>query len=150
MMHNDTIGDCTCAAAGHLVMEWTANVGAETTPADADILAAYSAITGYDPKTGANDNGAVETDVLNYWRKTGIAGHKIMAYAALEPGNHQPRHGRGRPVRRLLHRRGAARLGPAPGRLVGAAGRCRSATASPARGAATPCPWWPTTARARP
>jgi hypothetical protein len=89
MMDNDSVGDCTCAAAGHLIMEWTANVGAESTPADTDIVGAYSAITGYDPKTGANDNGAVETDVLNYWRKTGIAGHKIMAYAALEPGNQE-------------------------------------------------------------
>jgi len=53
MMHNDTVGDCTCAAAGHLIMEWTANVGAETTPSDEAILAAYSAITGYDPSTGA-------------------------------------------------------------------------------------------------
>src|SRR5260370_34160259 len=25
MMENDQIGDCTCAAAGHLIMEWTAN-----------------------------------------------------------------------------------------------------------------------------
>jgi len=38
-------------------------------------------------KTGANDNGAQEIDVLNYWRQTGIAGHKIQAYVALEPSN---------------------------------------------------------------
>jgi hypothetical protein len=25
MMDNAQIGDCTCAAAGHLMMEWTAN-----------------------------------------------------------------------------------------------------------------------------
>ena len=88
MMGNDKIGDCTCAAAGHLIMEWTDDNGALFTPADGDIVAAYSAITGYNPKTGKNDNGAVETKVLNYWRKTGIAGHKIFAYAALEPKNH--------------------------------------------------------------
>jgi len=88
MMRNDAIGDCTCAAAGHLIMEWTANAGKEIVPSDADIVKAYSAITGYDPATGKNDNGAVEIDVLNYWRSTGIAGHKIFAYAALEPGNH--------------------------------------------------------------
>jgi hypothetical protein len=69
-------------------MEWTANNGKVFTPFDAAIIKAYSAITGYDPKTGANDNGAVETDVLNYWRKEGIANHKIAAYAALEPRNH--------------------------------------------------------------
>ena len=25
MMDNDQLGDCTCAAAGHLIMEWTSN-----------------------------------------------------------------------------------------------------------------------------
>lgn len=88
MMKNDTIGDCTCAAAGHLIEEWTSNVGQEVVPSDDTIIAAYSAITGYDPQTGNNDNGAVELDVLNYWRKTGIANRKIDAYVALEPGNH--------------------------------------------------------------
>ncbi|HEY1678926.1 MAG TPA: hypothetical protein VGG04_14515 [Candidatus Sulfotelmatobacter sp.] len=89
MMDNDQIGDCTCAAAGHLLMEWTANAGKKMfTPTDKQIVAAYSAITGYNPTTGANDNGAVEIDVLNYWRQTGIAGHKIGAYVALEPSNH--------------------------------------------------------------
>jgi hypothetical protein len=89
MMVNDQIGDCTCAAAGHLLMEWTANAGKKMfTPTDKQIIAAYSAITGYNPATGANDNGAVEIDVLNYWRQSGIAGHKIGAYVALEPANH--------------------------------------------------------------
>jgi hypothetical protein len=89
MMDNDQIGDCTCAAAGHLIMEWTANAGKKmVTPTDKQIVAAYSAITGYNPVTGANDNGANEVDVLNYWRQTGIAGHKIGAYVALEPSNH--------------------------------------------------------------
>lgn len=89
MMENDQIGDCTCAAAGHLIMEWTANSGNKmVTPTDQQIVAAYSAITGYNPTTGANDNGAVEIDVLNYWRQTGIAGDKIGAYVALEPANH--------------------------------------------------------------
>jgi hypothetical protein len=88
MMDNDQVGDCTCAAAGHLLMEWTANAGKKMfTPADKQIIAAYSAITGYNPTTGANDNGANEVDVLNYWRQTGIAGHKIGAYMSLEPSN---------------------------------------------------------------
>jgi len=89
MMANDQLGDCTCAAAGHLIMEWTANAGKQmVTPTDQQIIAAYSAITGYNPSTGANDNGANEVDVLNYWRQTGIAGDQIGAYVALEPANH--------------------------------------------------------------
>lgn len=88
MMGNDKIGDCTCAAAGHLIMEWTADAGRMFTPSLQDIIKAYSAITGYDPKTGDHDNGAVELDVLNYWRKTGIAAHSIAAFVSLEPSNH--------------------------------------------------------------
>jgi hypothetical protein len=89
MMANDRIGDCTIAGAGHAVQAWTANESNETTIADAAIIAAYSAVSGYDPTTGANDNGAVELDVLNYWRKQGIGGHKISAYAAIKPTNHR-------------------------------------------------------------
>lgn len=88
MMGNDRIGDCTCAAAGHLIEEWTSNATREVVPPDSAIIAAYSAVSGYDPQTGNNDNGAVELDVLNYWRHTGIANHNIDAYVALEPGNH--------------------------------------------------------------
>jgi len=88
MLANDRLGDCTCATAGHLIEAWTANASTEIVPSDADIISAYSAVSGYDPATGENDNGAVELDVLNYWRKSGIANHKIFAYAALEPRNH--------------------------------------------------------------
>lgn len=88
MMRNDTVGDCTCAAAGHMIQEWTAYASSQLIPSDDEIIKAYSAITGYDPITGQNDNGAVELDVLNYWRKTGIAGRNIYAFAAIEPGNH--------------------------------------------------------------
>lgn len=85
LMLNDRIGDCTCAAAGHMVQAWTKLAcGNETVIPDADILAAYQAVSGYNPATGANDNGAVEADVLSYWRETGIAGHKIEAYARVE------------------------------------------------------------------
>jgi hypothetical protein len=89
MMKNDTLGDCTCAAVGHAVQGWSANAGGkEITISDVDIVAAYSAITGYKPSDPSSDRGAVEIDVLNYWRKHGIGGHKIQAYVALEPKNH--------------------------------------------------------------
>ena len=86
MLANDTLGDCTCASAGHMLMAWTSEDSVEFIPTDAQTIAAYSAITGYNPKNGTNDNGAVELDVLNYWRKKGIAGKKILAYVKLEPG----------------------------------------------------------------
>ncbi|HUC63271.1 MAG TPA: hypothetical protein VMF53_15080 [Alphaproteobacteria bacterium] len=88
MMANDKIGDCTCAAAGHMIEQWTTYAKDPAVPSTPKIVAAYSAITGYNPKTGANDNGAAEINVLNFWRKTGIAGHKIAGFVAVEPGNH--------------------------------------------------------------
>lgn len=87
MMANDTLGDCTCAAAGHMIECWTANAGDAFTPTSAQIIAAYSAAGGYVAGNPSTDNGAVELDVLNYWRQQGIAGHKIHAYAAFDPRN---------------------------------------------------------------
>ena len=88
MMLNDAIGDCTVATAGHMTQVWTDRAGNPYVPADADILTAYEAISGYDPATGRNDDGAVELDVLKYWRKTGIAGRRIEAFVSVDP--HQP------------------------------------------------------------
>jgi hypothetical protein len=84
MMGNDTIGDCTCAAAGHMIECWTASLGDTFTPTDAQVIATYSAVSGYVVGDPATDNGAAELDVLNYWRQQGIASHKIDAYASLD------------------------------------------------------------------
>jgi hypothetical protein len=89
MMLNDKIGDCTCAAAAHLIQDWTSNDGELVTLSDGDVLKAYEKVSGYNPDTGANDNGAVEIEVLNYWRRNGIGRHKFDAYVALEPRNHE-------------------------------------------------------------
>jgi len=88
MMDNDKIGDCTVAAAGHMIQEWTAYTEKLFTPATEEIVRAYSAVSGYDPETGRKDRGAAALDVLNHWRQIGIAGHKIEAYVGLEPKNH--------------------------------------------------------------
>lgn len=87
MMLNDQLGDCTCASAGHMIRTWSANIGKEILVSDQEIQEAYEAVSGYDPQTGLNDNGAYELDVLNYWRKNGIGGQSIYAYAALDTSN---------------------------------------------------------------
>lgn len=84
MFLNDEIGDCTIAAAAHAVQAWTTYASTEQALTDQEVLTAYEAVSGYNPVTGANDNGAVEQDVLAYWRKTGIGGHKIAAFGQLE------------------------------------------------------------------
>jgi hypothetical protein len=87
MMQNDSIGDCTCAAAGHMIEVWTSQARPPSiTVPDQEIIAAYSAISGYDRGNPATDQGAIELDVLKYWRTTGIGAHRILAFAGLEPG----------------------------------------------------------------
>lgn len=88
-MGNDQIGDCAIAAPGHMVMSWTSfNPPMKTIP-DAEIIKAYSAISGYNPHNGANDNGANMLEVLKYWQTTGIGGTKIKAYATVNQKNMQ-------------------------------------------------------------
>ena len=87
MFGNDDIGDCTCACIAHMLMLVTAHTGSMVTPALADVIKVYSAVTGYDPSTGANDNGAAITDILEYWRTVGIAGHKILGWAQIDQTN---------------------------------------------------------------
>jgi len=90
MMLNDKLGDCTCAAVGHIIQAWSANVGpTEIVLPDQTILKAYEAVGGYNPNDPSTDQGAVELNVLKYWRKTGVGGYKIDAFVALEPKNHQ-------------------------------------------------------------
>ena len=83
MYGNDRIGDCTCAAVGHEIQAWTAYGMGEVTIPESAVIQAYSAITGYNPATGANDNGANVQDVLGYWQKTGVGGHQIGGFAQL-------------------------------------------------------------------
>lgn len=88
MYLNDQIGDCTCAAMGHLIQEFTtAAQGATVTVADQDVLAAYEAAGGYNPADPSTDQGAYIQDALGYWLKNGIAGHTILAYASVDVGN---------------------------------------------------------------
>lgn len=41
MYLNNKYGDCTCAAAGHMIETWTAATGKEKSPTDAQILKFY-------------------------------------------------------------------------------------------------------------
>ncbi|HLX90975.1 MAG TPA: hypothetical protein VKR32_04800 [Puia sp.] len=89
MMRNNVLDICTCAAAGHFIMLWTSNTGKLIEPRVISIIETYSAITGFDSKTGKNDTGAYLIDVLKYWRKYFIGGHRIFAFAQLENKNRE-------------------------------------------------------------
>ena len=81
MMQNDALGICTIAAAGHMIQAWTANVGNQVVLPDSEIIRGYMGACGYDPKDPNTDRGGIELDVLNYWRKVGVGGRKIFAFA---------------------------------------------------------------------
>jgi hypothetical protein len=86
MLGNDIAGDCTCAAVLHQMLVWEANNDSSWAPTTAEALDLYSAITGYP----AQDEGAVEADVLRYWATNGVQGGNgldTIAYAALNPRN---------------------------------------------------------------
>jgi hypothetical protein len=85
MMKNDMVGDCAFAGMGHIIMLDTAANGNLFTPSDDDVIGAYSAVTGYVAGDESTDKGTVLLDALNYWRQTGMAGHKILAYASISP-----------------------------------------------------------------
>lgn len=93
MLGNDNWGDCVEAENGHIVEQQTqVGQGTEVVVTEAQALAMYSAITGFDPNAGPpgqnpTDNGTEIQAGLNYLRKTGVAGHVIAAFAQLDPSN---------------------------------------------------------------
>lgn len=87
MMLNDQLGDCTVAAAGHMIQQWSTYANQPYIPRDVEVLCAYMDVGGYETGKPETDNGAVMLDVLNYWRRKGIGGHKIKAFVSLDPRN---------------------------------------------------------------
>jgi hypothetical protein len=80
---NDSINNCTCAAAGHMIKCWSANASTEFEISEEAILNTYSALSKYDPLTHKNDDGVYMIDVLKYWRKNGIDQHQIRVFATV-------------------------------------------------------------------
>jgi hypothetical protein len=92
MYGNDRLGDCTCAAVGHMIEAWTAAARVLKTVTDAAVERMYWR-TGQPPHNAgqpgsATDTGRYELDVLNYWRKTGVASDHLYAFAAVKPSDH--------------------------------------------------------------
>src|SRR5579875_309178 len=84
MYDNDQYGDCGPAAAAHMIQGWTYATGRDVTPPVDAVLAFYSAISGFDPATGANDNGVVLLDLLRVWANQGLAGDKVLAFVEVD------------------------------------------------------------------
>lgn len=96
MYANDVCGCCTCTAHGHRIVaqERSAAQSAVPTVTDRDVVKAYSAITGYDPRDPNTDQGAYPLDVLKYMRNVGIGKeadgtpHTIYAFAEVDVHDH--------------------------------------------------------------
>lgn len=78
---NDQLGCCTASGSAHTaqMVNWYGQT--QNAPvSDPDVLTMYKAISGYNgsPRT---DVGATLQDALSYWRKTGVGGNKITAFA---------------------------------------------------------------------
>lgn len=83
MYLNDELGDCVAAAAGHMIEQWNFYAGHPSMPSDAEILKTYEDVGGYIPGNPATDNGMDMLSYLKYWRSTGVGGHKIGAFLAI-------------------------------------------------------------------
>jgi hypothetical protein len=84
MYYNDQYGDCTCAAAGHMIQNWTANAAAEVTVPPPSVLSFYEHFVGTPPPP---DKGCDMLSVLRYWRKAGIDEHKVLAFTSIDLQN---------------------------------------------------------------
>ena len=107
MYANDRLGDCTCAAAGHMVEAWTAAArGAAVEILEREVVEAFEAVKLVDPLTGAE--GAIELDVLTLLARRGHRRPPDRRLRAPRRRRPRPREDRGVPVRRSLYRPRAA------------------------------------------
>lgn len=80
MYLNNALGDCACAAPGHMEMIFSkAAGGKEVDPSDDDILKLYE-LQGYVPGNPATDNGSSMGNVLADWRnERWMNGEKLVS-----------------------------------------------------------------------
>ena len=74
VLGNDLYGCCAEAGAYGLAQIQSANASPDdpVVPTTAQVLALYTALTGFDPNDPSTDQGTVLTDLLTYWQKTGF------------------------------------------------------------------------------
>lgn len=88
MYGNDVYGDCVWAEIGHEIESHTGyGQGAAVEVSVAAVLKGYSDVTGFDPNDPSTDQGTVIQDAMGYWRKTGVGGHRIDAFAEVDVAN---------------------------------------------------------------
>jgi len=85
MYGNDQYGDCVWAMIGHAIEAYsTYGEGQTITITEEDVIKGYEDVTGFNPNDPNTDQGTNIQDALNYWVKTGVGGHKILAFAEVK------------------------------------------------------------------
>lgn len=92
ILGNEKFGCCVFSGAAHEVMLWNAECDTVVPFRDKDVLADYSALTGFNPRRPASDQGTDMRQAMMYRLKTGVVDadgkrHKLGGFVALEPGN---------------------------------------------------------------
>ena len=85
--HNDAYGDCVAVASLNACIDHASNTNDPYSLTDDDAVKVYSAVGGFDPATGANDNGLQPIDMLKWWAKNPINGISLLAYAQVDQTN---------------------------------------------------------------
>lgn len=84
MLGNDTVGDCTCAGAGHKrIGDVFVNQGIVLKITAEDAIHFYENF-GYRIGDPSTDQGAMCQDILEFWQKHGFNGEKILAFAKVD------------------------------------------------------------------
>jgi len=92
MYGNDQYGDCVWAGAGHEHILWNKEAGKIVNFTDQSILAAYSAVTGFNPNDPNSDQGTDMEEAAKWRRHVGLLDtnnerHPVGAYLDIEVGN---------------------------------------------------------------
>ena len=73
MYGNDHLSDCTCAAVGHAIQQWTSySKPSPILVTDSDVIQFYEIVSGYNPSQPLSDRGAVCFTVLQQWKSGGV------------------------------------------------------------------------------
>ena len=83
MLANDTLSDCTCAAALHALQVAQLSQPPHTLPqyTPAQAISLYSKWCGYVPGKPGTDEGGVEADIIDDWTRDTCEGVPLLAHA---------------------------------------------------------------------
>jgi len=85
MWANDQVGDCVFAAFYNMLAGASKETGKPFEATNPLVLADYACVTGYDPKTGANDNGTNPEDALRYYTQKPLGDQgRIVAWGEVD------------------------------------------------------------------